>query len=127
MLQTQARSYCSASKADLGRLAIGNQVHIVGHLNNQLVHRRSADNGVTWTSPDVISAAAGNFPAMYGGLFAQGDSVYLITAAEEPQNTGIDRNHEHVSMGPNGAVHFIWRHGDGGDSTPDPAGYMSSP
>ncbi len=305
---------------DLGRLALGNQVHIVGHLNGQLVQRRSADNGLTWTSPDIISPATGNFPAMYGGLFSQGDSVYLITAVEDmassagaggmplefrrsddngatwtspvtitpvgrtifrarivasgqfvhvagasdptgdasfwyfrstdngatwaatalalnlgkygggqtvavdgatvhvaytdatgtvgagptlyrrstdngatwgtpvnigevssvsskqgrvqltasggkvfagwqresnvfgsavpadrigfnrslddgqtwgtaqvlPQNTGIDRNHEHVFMGPSGAVHFIWRHGDSGDSTPDPAGYMFS-
>jgi hypothetical protein len=59
---------------------MGNQVHVVGHLGGQLVHRRSADNGATWTMPTVIAPAAGNFPAMYGGLFAQSDTVYLLTA-----------------------------------------------
>ncbi len=68
---------------DLGRLAIGNQVHIVGHLNNQLVHRRSPDNGATWTAADIIAPAAGNFPAMYGGFYAQGDSLYLLTASAD--------------------------------------------
>jgi hypothetical protein len=65
---------------DLGRLAIGNQVHIVGHLNGQLVHRRSPDRGVTWTTPTVIAPAAGNFPAMYGGFYAVADTLYLVTA-----------------------------------------------
>lgn len=65
---------------DLGRLAIGNQVHVVGHANGQLVHRRSANGGVTWTAPTVIASAAGNFPAMYGGFHAVGDSLYLVTA-----------------------------------------------
>ena len=64
---------------DLGRLALGNQIHIVGHENGQLVHLRSAD-GVTWTSPTVITTAAGNFPAMYGGFSALGDTLYLVTA-----------------------------------------------
>ncbi len=66
---------------DLGRLAIGNQVHVVGHTGNQLVHRRSADDGATWSAASVIAPASGNFPAMYGGLFAEGDTVYLITAS----------------------------------------------
>ena len=68
---------------DIGRLAIGNHVHLVGHLGGQLVHRRSIDNGATWTSPVVIAPAAGNFPGMYGGLVADGDSVYLITANDD--------------------------------------------
>ena len=68
---------------DHGRLAIGSQVHIVGHLKGQLVHLRSADNGKTWEPPDVIGSAAGNFPAMYGGLHAEGDTLYLITADQD--------------------------------------------
>jgi hypothetical protein len=68
---------------DLGRLAIGNRVHLVGHLGGQLVHRRSMDNGNTWTSPAVIAPAAGNFPGMYGGLAADGDNVYLITSDDD--------------------------------------------
>lgn len=68
---------------DLGRLAIGNQVHIVGHTNGQLVHRRSRDNGTTWTAAKVVAPAAGNFPAMYGGFYAQGDTLFLVTADAE--------------------------------------------
>lgn len=68
---------------DLGRLAIGNQVHLVGHLGGNLVHRRSADDGVTWTAPVTVAAATGNFPAMYGGLAAEGDTVFLITASSD--------------------------------------------
>ncbi|MEZ0314226.1 MAG: sialidase family protein [Myxococcota bacterium] len=65
---------------DLGRLAIGNDVHIVGHKGGDLVHRRSDDDGVTWGEPAVIAPASGNFPAMYGGLYALGATVYLLTA-----------------------------------------------
>ncbi len=65
---------------DLGRLAIANRVHLVGHSGGQLVHRSSTDDGATWGAPTVISNGSGNFPAMYGGLFAQGDDVYLLTA-----------------------------------------------
>lgn len=68
---------------DLGRLAIGNQLHIVGHLGGYLVHRRSADNGATWSAPSTIAPAAGNFPAMYGGFFAEGDTLALITADDD--------------------------------------------
>lgn len=66
-----------------GRLAIGNRVHVVGHLNGQLVHRSSQDQGLTWSAPNVIASASGNYPGMYGGLFAQGDTVYLLTAPDD--------------------------------------------
>ena len=62
---------------------MGKDVHILGHINGQLVHRRSANGGVTWTGPQVIASAAGNYPAMYGGLFAQGNTLHLITAAQD--------------------------------------------
>lgn len=64
-----------------GRLAIGNQIHVVGHVGANLVHRRSSDGGATWTTAMTIAAAATNFPMQYGGLFAVADSVYLLTAA----------------------------------------------
>lgn len=63
-----------------GRLAIGNQVHVVGHSGANLVHRRSADGGATWSAPTVIGPAASNYPMMYGGLFCLGDTLYLLTA-----------------------------------------------
>ena len=55
----------------------------MGHRNGQLIHRSSADDGMTWSSPVVIAPAAGNFPAMYGGLAADGDNVFLITAPDD--------------------------------------------
>jgi MYXO-CTERM domain-containing protein len=64
-----------------GRLAVGNRLHAVGHLGGNLVHRSSGDDGATWSADTVIAPAAGNFPMQYGGLTAQGDGVYLITAA----------------------------------------------
>jgi hypothetical protein len=64
-----------------GRLALGNRVHVVGHIGGNLVHRFSQDNGATWSVPARVSAAAGNFPMQYGGLYADGDTVYLLTAA----------------------------------------------
>jgi hypothetical protein len=64
-----------------GRVAIGNRVHVVGHSGGNLVHRSSQDHGATWSAPTIIAPASGNFPMQYGGLFAQGDSVYLLTAA----------------------------------------------
>jgi hypothetical protein len=68
---------------DLGRLAVGNQLHVVGHSNGQLVHRRSSDNGASWSQPKTIAPAAGNFPAMYGGLYADGDTLYLVTSDQD--------------------------------------------
>lgn len=59
---------------------MGNRVHVVGHIGGYLVHRSSQDNGVTWSAPTVIAPAANNFPMQYGGLFVQGDTVYLLTA-----------------------------------------------
>jgi hypothetical protein len=64
-----------------GRLALGNRVHVVGHTGGNLVHRSSQDNGATWSSPTVVCPAAGNYPMQYGGLYALGDTVYLLTAA----------------------------------------------
>ena len=63
-----------------GRVAVGNRVHVVGHSGGNLVHRSSQDNGATWSAPARIAAASGNYPMQYGGLYATGDSVYLITA-----------------------------------------------
>ncbi len=64
-----------------GRLALGNRVHVVGHSGGNLVHRTSADNGATWSAETVVSPASGNYPMQYGGLYASGDTVYLLTAA----------------------------------------------
>lgn len=64
-----------------GRLALGNQLHVVGHNGSNLVHRISTDDGANWSAPTRISAAANNFPMQYGGLYADGDTVYLLTAA----------------------------------------------
>jgi hypothetical protein len=58
-------------------------VHVVGHIGTDLVHRSSSDDGDSWGAPTVIAPAAGNFPAMYGGLFAAGDDVYLVTAVDD--------------------------------------------
>ena len=75
-----------------GRLALGNQMHVVGHTGGQMVHRSSLDNGATWSGPTTISAAAGNFPMQYGGLYADGDAVYLLTAAGDmgPSSQPLD-------------------------------------
>ena len=64
-----------------GRLAVGNRLHVVGHVGGSLVHRSSQDNGATWNTPKTIAPAANNFPMQYGGLYADGDAVYLLTAA----------------------------------------------
>ena len=64
-----------------GRLAIGNQLHVVGHSWANLVHRRSNDGGTTWTTATTVAAAATNYPMQYGGLFAVADTLYLLTAA----------------------------------------------
>lgn len=64
-----------------GRLAQGNRLHVVGHIGANLVHRQSRDDGANWTAPTTIAGAASDFPMQYGGLFAQGDTVYLLTAA----------------------------------------------
>jgi len=49
------------------------------------------------------------------------------TAQVLPQDTGVDRNHQHAWMAPGGGVHVVWRHGDSGDNVDDAAGYMFSP
>lgn len=64
-----------------GRTAVGNRVHVVGHSGSSLVHRSSQDNGATWTLPKIIAPASSNYPMQYGGLYAAGDTVYLLTAA----------------------------------------------
>ena len=64
-----------------GRIALGNRVHVVGHSGGNLVHRSSQDNGATWSAPATVAPASGNYPMQYGGLFAVGDAVYLLTAA----------------------------------------------
>jgi hypothetical protein len=33
-----------------GRLALGNRVHVVGHINANLVYRSSQDNGAAWSA-----------------------------------------------------------------------------
>ncbi len=63
-----------------GRIALGNRVHGVGHSGGNLVHRFSQDNGTTWSAPSTVAPASGNYPMQYGGLFAVGDTVYLLTA-----------------------------------------------
>ena len=63
-----------------GRVAVGNRVHVVGHSGSSVVHRSSQDNGVTWSAPTVIAPASVNYPMQYGGLYAAGDTVYLLTA-----------------------------------------------
>ncbi|HXJ43397.1 MAG TPA: LamG domain-containing protein, partial [Bryobacteraceae bacterium] len=64
-----------------GRIALGNRVHIVGHTGGNLVYRSSQDNGAAWSSPSVVAPASGSYPMQYGGLYAVGDNVYLLTAA----------------------------------------------
>lgn len=64
-----------------GRIALGNRVHVVGHSGGNLVHRFSQDSGATWSAPFNVAPASGNYPMQYGGLFAVGDTVYLLTAA----------------------------------------------
>jgi hypothetical protein len=63
------------------RIALGNRVHVVGHIGGNLVYRSSADNGATWSAPSVVAPASGNYPMQYGGLYSVGDTVYLLTAA----------------------------------------------
>lgn len=70
-----------------GRVAVGNRVHVVGHLGGNLVHRSSMDNGASWSVPKVIAPATGNYPMQYGGLNALGDEVYLLTAAGDMGST----------------------------------------
>ena len=64
-----------------GRIALGNRVHVVGHTSGNLVYRSSQDNGATWSAPSVVAPASSNYPMQYGGLYAVGDTVYLLTAA----------------------------------------------
>jgi concanavalin A-like lectin/glucanase superfamily protein/BNR repeat protein/dockerin type I repeat protein len=64
-----------------GRVAVGNRVHVAGHIGGNMVHRSSPDGGATWSAPAAIAPASSNYPMQYGGLFAAGDAVYLLTAA----------------------------------------------
>ena len=64
-----------------GRIALGNRVHVVGHTSGNLVYRSSQDDGATWSAPFVVAPASSNYPMQYGGLYAVGDTVYLLTAA----------------------------------------------
>ncbi len=64
-----------------GRIALGNRVHVVGHNGGDLVYRSSQDNGATWSAPSIVAPASVNYPMQYGGLYAVGDTVYLVTAA----------------------------------------------
>jgi hypothetical protein len=75
-----------------GRVAVGNRVHVVGHQGSMLVHRSSQDDGATWSSPADIASASGNYPMQYGGLFAIGDTVYLLTAVDDmgPSSQHLD-------------------------------------
>ena len=75
-----------------GRLALGSRLHVVGHNGTNLVHRSSTDDGTTWSAPTTISGAAGNVPMQYGGLYAAGDSLYLLTAAGDmgPSSQHLD-------------------------------------
>lgn len=75
-----------------GRLAAGNALHVVGHIGSDLVHRLSPDNGATWSSPTVIGRASGNFPMMYGGFHARGDTLYLLTAVGDMGPTAQPTN-----------------------------------
>ncbi len=75
-----------------GRVAVGNRVHVVGHSGSSLVHRNSQDNGATWSAPQVIAPASSNYPMQYGGLYALGDAVCLLTAAGDmgPSSQPLD-------------------------------------
>ena len=64
-----------------GRIVLGNRVHVVGHNGANLVYRSSQDNGATWSAPSPVAPASSNYPMQYGGLYAVGDTVYLLTAA----------------------------------------------
>jgi hypothetical protein len=64
-----------------GRLAIGRQVHVVGHNGGDLVHRTSTDGGASWSAASTIASASDNYPMMYGGFVGVGDTLYLLTAA----------------------------------------------
>lgn len=64
-----------------GRLAVGNRLHLAGHQGGFMVHRSSQDDGATWSAPTQIASASGNYPMQYGGLYAVGDTVYLLSAA----------------------------------------------
>jgi hypothetical protein len=64
-------------------------------LADRLGYNRSSDGGMTWGTAQVL-----------------------------PGDSGVDRNHQHVWMSPNGGVHLLWRIGNG---PADPAGYMLSP
>jgi hypothetical protein len=64
-----------------GRIALGNRVHVVGHTGGNLVYRSSRDNGATWSAPSIVAPGSANYPMQYGGLYAVGDTVYLLTAA----------------------------------------------
>lgn len=64
-----------------GRVAVANRVHVVGHSGGNLVYRSSQDNGATWSAPSAVAPASSNYPMQYGGFFAVGDTVYLLTAA----------------------------------------------
>jgi hypothetical protein len=78
--------------AAYGRVAVANRVHVVGHSGGNLVHRSSQDNGATWSAPSVVAPASVNYPMQYGGLFAVGDTVYLLTAAGDmgPSSQPLD-------------------------------------
>ena len=75
-----------------GRVALGNRVHVVGHAGGNLVHRSSQDNGATWSASSMVAPASANYPMQYGGLFAVGDTVYLLTAAGDmgPSSQPLD-------------------------------------
>jgi hypothetical protein len=75
-----------------GRIALGNRVHVIGHTGGNLVHRSSQDNGTTWSAASTVAPASVNYPMQYGGLFAVGDTVYLLTAAGDmgPSSQPLD-------------------------------------
>lgn len=62
------------------RIVAGTRLHAVGLSGGQLAHRRSSDEGATWTAPVPIPGAGTLLP-LYGPLVAEGATLHVLSRA----------------------------------------------
>jgi hypothetical protein len=87
------------------RIAVGGggKVYVVGHSGPDCVVVRSDDYGATWERPVTIGPSSSNYPMQYGGIYADGMTVHLVTAETD--------------LGLNTAPHLFYRQSTDGGAT----------